>query len=121
MAIGIAVVFVLVIIVIQIIIVIVGCIYRRKQDKSRSRSPSFRTLYSLDTASMRSESIRRSYRFYNRKNVDLKLNIVEVDDECPSNSNDSSSSASHNHASQPSNSDSVPSSVEVDIHSTDPH
>lgn len=91
MAIGIAIGFVLIIIVSQIIIVTVGCIYKRRQkNKSRSRSLSFRTLYSLDTASVRSESIRRSYRLYNREQVDLKLNIIEVD-ECPNNNDDSSS------------------------------
>lgn len=120
MAIGVAVGFVLILIVVQIIIVTVGCIYRRRQNKPRSRSSSFRTLYSLDTASVRSESIRRSYRLYNRENVDLKLNIIEVD-ECPSNSNNSSSMphSQNNHTCQPSNSDSVPSNVEVDIHPTE--
>ena len=94
MAIGIAIGFVLIIIVSQIIIVTVGCTYKRRQNKkSRARSLSFRTLYSLDTASVRSESIRRSYRLYNREQVDLKLNIIEVD-ECP-NSNNDSSSVSH--------------------------
>ena len=90
MAIGIAIGFVLIIIVSQIIIVTVGCIYKRRQNKkSRARSLSFRTLYSLDTASVRSESIRRSYRLYNRDQVDLKLNIIEVD-ECPNSNNDTS-------------------------------
>ena len=128
-AIGIAVGFVLIIIVSQIIIVTVGCIYRRRQNnKSHSRSSSFRTLYSLDTASVRSESIRRSYRLYNREQVDLKLNIIEVD-ECPNN-NDSSSSVPHdltqdnNHTCQPmqpSNGDSVSRStnIQVDVHSID--
>lgn len=89
-AVGIAIGFLLTIIVTQIFIVIVGCICRRRQNKPRSRSLSFRTLYSLDTASVRSESIRRSYRLYNREQVDLKLNIIEVD-ECPSDNKDSSS------------------------------
>ena len=120
MAIGIAIGFVLIIIVSQIIIVAVGCIYRRKQNnKSRSRSSSFRTLYSLDTASVRSESIRRSYRVYNR-DVDLKLNIIEVD-ECPNNNNDSSSvpHTQDNHTCQPSSGDSVSTNIQVDVHSTD--
>ena len=145
MAIGIAVGFVLIIIVSQIFILLVGCFYKRRQNKkSRSRSPSFRTLYSLDTASMRSESIRRSYRAYNR-DVDLKLNIIEID-ECP-NSNTNSSSAPQtednqtsnntdsslvlrtednhtsqtedNHTSQPPVGDSVASNVQVDVHPTD--
>ena len=119
MAIGIAVAFVLIICVIQIIIVIVGCIYKRIHNKSNSRSSSFKTLYSLDTASMRSESIRRSYRLNRDNQVDLKLNIIEVD-ECPSGNNNNSSSEPHdenNHTCQPSNSDLI---LEVDVHSTDP-
>jgi len=120
MAIGVAVGFVLIIIIIQVIIVSVGCIYRSRRNKSRSRSSSFKTLYSLDTASVRSESIRRSNRLYNRENcqLDLKLNIIEVD-EC-TNNDSSSSAAPHSqidHASQPSSS----SSVVVDVHSVEDH
>ena len=109
MAIGIAVGFVLIIIVSQIVILFVGCFYKRRQNKkSRSRSPSFRTLYSLDTASVRSESIRRSYRAYNR-DVDLKLNIIEID-ECPNNNTDSSSGPQtvDNHSSSNADSSSAP-------------
>ena len=121
-AIGIAVSFVLTLIIIQIIIVMVGCMYKKRQNKSRSQSSSFRTLYSLDTASVRSESIRRSHRLYNRDQIDLKLNIIEVD-ECPDNSNDNTSSTVPNsqtidHTCQPSSSP-VPSSVEVDLNLAD--
>ena len=121
MAIGIAVGFVLIIIVIQIIIVTVGCIYRSRRNKSRSRSSSFKTLYSLDTASVRSESIRRSHRLYSRENcqLDLKLNIIEVD-ECTNNDSSSSATAPHgqiDHTCQPSSS----SSVVVDVHLTEDH
>lgn len=123
MVIGIAVGFVLIIIVIQIIIVTVGCIYKSRRNKSRSRSSSFKTLYSLDTASVRSESIRRSHRLYSRENcqLDLKLNIIEVD-ECANNDlSSSSATAPHgqiDHACQPSSSSSV---VEVDVHSAENH
>ena len=119
MAIGIAVAFVLIIFIIQIIIVTVGCIYRRRQNKSHSRSSSFKTLYSLDTASMRSESIRRSYRLNRDNQVDLKLNIIEVD-ECPNNNSSSELHDESNHTCQPSSSDLVH-NVEVDVHSTDVH
>jgi len=111
MAIGIAVGFVLVLIVLQIVIVLVGCAYRRRHKQSRSRSSSFRTLYSLDTASVRSESIRRSHRLYSRENcqIDLKLNIIEVDE-----NNCSSSSAPHNQCQQMNQSEH--SCTEVDVH-----
>ena len=113
MAIGIAICFVLVLIVLQVVIVFVGCAYRRRHKQSRSRSSSFRTLYSLDTASVRSESIRRSNRLYSRENcqIDLKLNIIEVDD------NDCSSSPAPRNQCQPLN-QSEQSCTEVDVHST---
>ena len=117
MAIGIAVGFVLVLIVLQIVIVFVGCAYRRRHKQSRSRSSSFRTLYSLDTASVRSESIRRSHRLYSRENchIDLKLNIIEVDENDCSPSSSSSAATAHSQC-QPLN-QSQQSCTNVDVHS----
>ena len=85
---------------------------------------------------MRSESIRRSYRAYNR-DVDLKLNIIEIDEYPSSNINSSSAPQTEdnhmssnadsslalqtedNHTSQPPGGDSVASNVQVDVHPTD--